>query len=261
MYNLMKTLLKEAAESLLRNIRKMYVDSDVKIRCHQEVSMLNECGFYVAKDWLSKESCNDLIKEIDNHIESDQLNVWSDDLGADHRVYFIDTINDKFKDFYNTPYFRDVLKSYTGIQDPKGMLLAGRIDAVEGNVGSGGGWHRDSPVHHQTKAICYLSDVSEGNGPFQYIPSSNSKTSVIGAYFKRIFSPGQYRFSESEINKYCSISGQKVVDMTAEAGTLLFADTKGIHRGKPIESGRRYVLFCYFWDKKIPEHFEKLKQC
>lgn len=259
-YLMFFVFLKEVAETVLRNTSKLKTKSTLSTRYAKETSGLSEKGYFIVNKWLDKEACDSLSKEIDRYIDSGHSNVWSDSLGADNRLYFIDTINDKFKDFYSTPYFRDVLQAYTGIKNPKGMLLAGRIDAIEGNIGSGGGWHRDSPVHHQTKAICYLSDVAEDNGPFQYIPSSHSKKSVIGAYLKGLFAPGQYRFSEQEIDNYCKSTRQEIVDMTAEAGTLLFADTKGIHRGKPIENGRRYVLFCYFWDKKIPEHFLKLRQ-
>ncbi|MDK2776152.1 MAG: phytanoyl-CoA dioxygenase family protein [Pseudomonadota bacterium] len=260
MLKLLNSLLKEIVESILRSIKKLSVSSDVRSNYKAEYNGLTGSGFFVIKNWLSKETCNMLIDEIDRHIESDRSNVWADALGADNRLYFIDEINDKFKEFYNTPYFREVLEAYTGIKNPKGMLLAGRIEAIEGNLGSGGGWHRDSPVHHQTKAICYLSDVSENNGPFQYIIGSHSKKSVIKSYLNGIFAPGQFRFTENEIEQYISVTGQQALDMTADAGTLLFADTKGIHRGKPIESGVRYALFCYFWDKRIPKHFETLRQ-
>ena len=80
------------------------------------------------------------------------------------------------------------------------------------------------------------------------------------AYFNKIFSPGQYRFSEKQITQYCHSNNLEILDFNAKAGTLIFADTKGIHRGKPIEHGRRYVLFCYYWDKNVPSFFEKYKQ-
>lgn len=257
---LIGSVAKELAESLIRSAKKIVVSEKVKENCKLESTNLQKNGFFVVENFLSENQCEEYVRLIDEFIDSGSNNIWSDEVGADNRIYFINTINEKFKTFYEIPYFRDVLEAYTGIKNPVGMLLAGRIDAVEGNLGSGGGWHRDSPVHHQTKAICYLSDVSNENGPFQYIPSSHSKRNVLKSYIYGIFKPGQYRFSESEIDAYLKFSNSEVLDMVAPTGTLLFADTKGIHRGKPIAEGRRYVLFCYFWDKKIPEHFEKLKQ-
>lgn len=250
------SLVKEFAESILRNLKRVGASKDYEV----EVNDLANQGFHVVPDFLDLGVCQDLRKKIDHIIESGGANVWRDPEGADSRVYFIDELDLDFRKFYETDYFRKVLREYTGIKDPKGMLLAGRIDAVEGNIGSGGGWHRDSPVTHQMKAICYLNDVDEDNGPFQYIPKSNSKLDVIKSYLRGIFLPGQYRFTEEEINSYVASSSNYITDMTAKAGTLLFADTKGIHRGKPIKNGRRYVLFCYFWDKKIPDHFDTLRQ-
>lgn len=257
---LTKNLGKELAESVIRWWKRLFVDKGVKFLLQKECAELGDVGVHVVGEFLSKKQCEELIKEIDGYIESGSNNIWSDNVGADNRVYFIDTINDKFKKIYDTPYFKNVLEVYTGIKNPVGMLLAGRIDAIEGNAGSGGGWHRDSPIHHQTKAICYLTDVDENNGPFQYIPGSQKKLNVIKSYLYKLFKPGQFRFTESEIDKYTEFTKSEVLDLVAPAGTLLFADTKGIHRGKPIISGRRYVLFCYYWDGKIPSHFQALKQ-
>ena len=262
MFELVKSLLKEFAESTIRWVRKLSVFSRIKRRHEQEYHGLREYGYFVSPEFLSRDICNEMISDIDTYLDKEKgrINIWSDEVGADQRVYFIESINDKFKNFYEEPYFREVLASYTGITEPKGFVLAARIDAGNGNIGSGGGWHRDSPVHHQTKALCYLSDVHQNNGPFQYISRSHSKRSVISAYVKGIFRPGQYRFTNENIEHYLDRSGQEIVEINAGAGTLVFADTKGIHRGKPITEGRRYVLFCYFWDKNIPEQFEALRQ-
>jgi hypothetical protein len=251
------SLVKEVAEWLLRNLKKIRFLSS---KYGSELDSLSRQGYHIVPNYLTPETCQKFRHKIDNIIESGGANVWRDSEGADSRVYFIDELDQDFKDFYETRYFREVLKEYTGIADPKGMLLAGKIDAVDGNIGSGGGWHRDSPVTHQLKAICYLSDVEANNGPFQYIVSSNNKRDVVMSYLKKLFLPGQYRFTEDEIEIYMESSGNHIAEMTAKAGTLLFADTKGIHRGKPIVNSQRYVLFCYFWDKKIPDHFDRLRQ-
>lgn len=256
---LIKSLVKEIIESIVRNLRKTVYLVTSSGSYQKELTDLKSQGIHVVEDFLSEDTCEKLRNIIDEAIEAGTANVWKDGLG-DNRIFFIDTINKKMKEFYETVYFRDVLRLYTGIARPKGMLLAGRIDALPGNVGSGGGWHRDSPVTHQLKAICYLNDVDSVNGPFQYVPGSHKKNNVINSYFNRVFKPGQYRFSEEDINIYCKKADAGVRDMTAKRGTLIFADTKGIHRGKPLISGRRYVLFCYFWNKSIPDHFDRLKQ-
>ena len=38
--------------------------------------------------------------------------------------------------------------------------------------------------------------------------------------------------------------------MTGQKGSILIADTKGLHRGAPIENGERYACTVYFFNKK-----------
>lgn len=251
-----KTCLKEIVESGLRSARRFAAQSS-----NTEVnSALRNDGLIAIPSFYSSEHCKKLRDKIDSYIESSNSNVWKDECGADNRVYFINEIDEDFNDFYKHPEVRKALKDYTGITNPKGMLLAARIDAKEGNVGSGGGWHRDSPITHQFKAICYLSEVSPSSGPFQYVKSSHTKYSVFKSYLGNVLKPGKYRFSNDEVENYVSTMDQGISEVTGSEGTLAFVDTKTIHRGKPIECGSRYVLFCYFWANEIPEHFNKLRQ-
>lgn len=256
---LLIVLIKELLESFLRNIR--IVKSKVQYgKSERDLTELTKDGVLSVPNFLSIDECSGLIKKIDSYLESSDIKVWVDDEGADHRIYFINEIDEEFNSFYENPEIRKILQTYTGSINPAGMLLASKISYKEHNKGSGDGWHRDSPVSHQFKAICYLNDVTEHNGPFQYIKGSHRKSDVIGNYFKRIFSPYQYRFKNDEIDRYKSITNRGGSSILGEAGSLVLVDTKGIHRGKPLVTGDRYVVFCYFWEKKIPKHFENLKQ-
>lgn len=253
------SMLKEVAESLLRQKRLLKSTSKKYIR--NIITDLKSDGISIEEDFYTQDQCAEYRQRIDTMIASGSSNVWCDEQGSDQRIYFINEVDELFQDFYQHPKVRDVLAAYVGTTEPKGMLLAARIDHVEGNLGSGGGWHRDSPFTHQFKTICYLNDVTSDNGPFQYIKQSHRKFKVLKNYFNKTFKPGQYRFSEKEIENYLNKNPeQQVTDNVAKAGTLVFADTKGIHRGKPLNSGTRYVLFCYFWHNTIPPHFEALKQ-
>lgn len=253
------SVLKEIAEAILRNIRLLKIPSKKYIK--DIVSNLKSDGISVEEGFYSPDQCAEYRRRIDEIISSGSSNVWCDDQGADRRVYFVNEVDDAFQDFYQNPKVRDVLAAYVGTKDPKGMLLAARIEYVPNNLGSGGGWHRDSPSTHQFKAICYLNDVKGDNGPFQYIKQSHKKITVLKNYFNQVFKPGQYRFTDKEIEFYLGKNPEQyITENTAKAGTLIYADTKGIHRGKPLSNGVRYVLFCYFWHDSIPEHFEALKQ-
>lgn len=254
-FNLFLVIIKEFMELIIRKCR---VFTNRKQGTY--IMPLHNDGLYFEPDFYTATECENLRAKIDNLIKDENVNTWVDESGSDHRIYFANELDEDFEKFYTNSRIRSVLAGYTGTIKPKGMLLAARIDAKEGNIGSGGGWHRDSPVTHQFKAICYLSNVTEKNGPFQYIKSSHKKVDVLKAILTGVFKPGQFRFTEVEIENYLHKTGRGVTEFTAEEGTIAFADTKAIHRGKPIIEGCRYVLFCYFWHGEIPVHFEKFKQ-
>lgn len=257
--NLLTALTKEIGEAILRNFR-ILKGKNIRDDLNPVVTGLKSEGIFVKTDFYTPSECAKLRKKIDQLIDNTNVNVWSDDEGADQRVYFANDLDSDLKAFYDNQVIREVLRAYTGTSKPNGMLLASRIEYKENNQGSGGGWHRDSPFTHQFKAICYLNDVDEMNGPFQYIKKSQRKWYSITSYLKKIFKPGIFRFSEQDIKLYSKEQKQKITSVIGKEGSLVFADTKGIHRGKPLKSGFRYVLFCYFWHGEIPEQFAKLKQ-
>lgn len=253
---LAESFIKEAAETFIRKCKTFFF----KKKNQGVLSALNKDGLCVKTNALTADECDFMIHEIDRLLESESVNVWQDEQGADQRIYFAEAVSEQFKKLFNDSVSREILKEYTGTTNPVGFVLASRISYTKDNRGSGGGWHRDSPYTHQFKSIYFLNDVNEDNGPFQYIRGSHKKTRVLLSYLKKIFNPGQYRFSCSQIEAYQIEFKTPVESLVCDSGTLVYADTKGIHRGKPLSSGRRYAIFCYYWDKKIPKHFGSLKQ-
>ena len=136
--------------------------------------------------------------------------------------------------------------------------MAAKLEAAEGNKGSGGGWHRDHPNVKQSKSIVYLTDVSLQNGPFQYIEGSHTSRAVYRDCYKYGYDQFQSRFTEQEVQYLLENEPERLKTFTAEAGTVILTDTRGIHRGKPIETGERYALTNYLWmHSNIPKHISK----
>ena len=257
---MLRSILLEVAESLLRNAKKIRFIGKRSQRTRHITRTLKRNGYWVKESFADSERCEIYRKKIDALLADPDVNVWSDPEGADQRVYFAEQVTDLFDDFFREEITRDTLKEYLGTEDPVGMIMVARIKNSPNNKGSGGGWHRDSPVRHQFKSFMYLNDVCSSNGPFQIIPKSHNKSAVFKTLLGKVFKPGQYRFSEQEIDLYENKFGERRIDLTGKQGTLAFADTKAIHRGKPLEAGERYIIFCYFWDKEIPSHFSSLMQ-
>ncbi len=88
-------------------------------------------------------------------------------------------------------------------------------------------WHRDYNDRHLLKAFLYLVDVDEEMGPFQYVPGSAGD----GPYAKEWpWRPlGQNYPGDDELA--ARVPGSSVETFTGPAGTLVFCDTSGFHRG------------------------------
>lgn len=117
-------------------------------------------------------------------------------------------------------------------------------------------WHRDLKQDHFIfKMFIYLEDVLPGSGPFGYLKS----THVKGA--NRSFSPPvtwdgfNWRATDEHVE---SLLGEdQILSFPAPAGTVLFADTTGWHRGGRATDQTRLVVqtnFCSrsaFPDRKL----------
>ena len=115
-----------------------------------------------------------------------------------------------------------------------------------------GRWHVDS-LRKQVKVFTFLSDVKDENGPFEYVPFTNSyrfKLKRIGNYlsimdlFNRNGSRKYQKLKESFIEKILKnfMSKKFICDM----GTTAIVDTSALHRASPCVKGTRYYLCAYY---------------
>lgn len=223
---------------------------------YEIVKALRGKGYYVFNNFISKENCNKLIDEADLLLQNDEY-ISIESNGSDSRIYGVDKLSDNFNidemdrlnlNIHNLTHFF-CKRLY--------FILLGKISFREGNEGSGTGWHRDSPFRHQFKTILYLSDVSEENGPFQFVEGSHRAKSLLKTSFKLKKSLSEDRFSNQEVLESIS-SNEKLITFTASAGTLILVDTRGLHRGKPLLDKNRYALTTYNFNWKLPNSITNL---
>jgi hypothetical protein len=87
-------------------------------------------------------------------------------------------------------------------------------------------WHRDPEEEHVVKVFLYLSDVDEGSGPFEYVKGSPAGNRYGGLL---PWGEGKRHPDEDELNR--ETAAEDRVALTGPAGTMLFCDTGGFHRG------------------------------
>lgn len=99
-------------------------------------------------------------------------------------------------------------------------------------------WHRDPEDKKMCKVFIYLTDVDEGAGPFTYVRGSQ-----YGGPFGGLFpqSPPRGRvLSGEEIRR--SVPTDAVLTCKGRAGTVIFCDTVGIHRGGYATKNQRLMF-------------------
>lgn len=209
-------------------------------------------GIKIKQGLVSQDICSQIVKDIDTLLEHKEVNIWQDKIGSDHRIYGMERYSEAVKELFDSLDISNLFKDYSGKDVKSYSVLGAKLSFKEENEGSGGGWHRDSTFTNQFKVIVYLSDAELENGPFQYIPKSHTLKSKLKNYTNYFGAP-KTRYTEEEITSY-----GKIMEVTGNAGDGFFVDTKGIHRGKPIEGGVRYALTFYLWDKDMPNDVKKL---
>lgn len=200
----------------------------------QAVVALNATDFGITDNDIE-----DIKNGIDQALESpNDLIIWSDEKRSDMRIHGFENVYQFKRTFLNIVI--DIAKKSHCSELSHFSVLGARMKHVEGNIGSGGGWHRDSAHRSQVKVIVYLSDVTDINGPFQYVPSSHWTAHLLK--YGGLFS-SKLRYTPAEVSEM-----QTPITVTAKAGAGIVVDTKCVHRGKPMSSGERYALTFYFFD-------------
>lgn len=220
------------------------------------LSHIRNYGYSIVNNYIKSDLCLAYIEEVDYILKKYPNFIHPNN--DDQRIYGAENISEKILSFSSDIFLKQAASLYNQIETRTAFTLAAKLPYSKNNLGSGGGWHRDSCIK-QFKAILYLSNVTEKNGPFQLISKSNNlKYKLLDS--KKTNQPYMgYRFTEHQINTLIEQEPNRLINFCAPAGTLILVDTSCIHRGKPIEEGDRYALFNYYYPTNKINH-DLLKQ-
>lgn len=224
---------------------------------------LKKQGIVLLEGFYSEEKCDDLKEKLTQKIKNvdNVYHIWKSQDGSDTRLFGIETIDVCFEDFYTDKFILNVVSSYERSNEFAGFTLGSILEHKANNLGSGEGWHRDRSDAHQTKAMLYLSDVGDEEGPFQYLFGSHKPwNKIYDSLFYR-FKINETRFNDNQVNELIDKRYETKI-FSAKKGTLIIFDSSGLHRGMPIKSQiKRYSITNYFWFRqKIPDHIKSLLQ-
>jgi hypothetical protein len=87
-------------------------------------------------------------------------------------------------------------------------------------------WHRDPEEEHVVKTFLYLRDVDDDAGPFEYV-----RGSAPGNRYGHVFPFGGKVKNPSDDDLAAVVPADERATMRGPAGTMIFCDTSGFHRG------------------------------
>jgi len=241
----------DAAKTLYHRLRKARRIKPASVPEKKEIlRALRTQGYFVIPGYYDRAKCDELLAEMKRVFVEYESTLWNDALKSDTRVYAIDRVSPLMRQFHTDPLLTEISQLYIPHQECF-FTLANRVRVVPGNLGSGGGWHRDTPWERQFKGLLYLADVGEGGGAFEYLPASHHVGRLVRTITSCGIKFGQNRLTEEEVARIAKHFGVEPVRFTAPAGTLILVDTSGIHRGRPIEQGERYAITNYYFAPEV----------
>ncbi len=109
-------------------------------------------------------------------------------------------------------------------------------------------WHRDPEDRRMCKVFIYLNDVDETAGPFMYVAGSQAggKYRSIGPQRP----PAGFYPPEGLVD--ASVDAKDIRICTGKAGTIIFCDTSGLHKGGYATVKERWMYITGFFSEASP---------
>lgn len=117
-------------------------------------------------------------------------------------------------------------------------------------------WHRDREDHLILKLFVYFDDVDEGAGPFTYAPGTHRKGSVRREP-QSFTEKGVRRWNDEQMIPI--VPESKWVRAVGKKGDIVFADTRGCHKGGLARTKDRLLYTCLFTSptSQVSELFDR----
>jgi hypothetical protein len=156
-----------------------------------------------------------------------------------YRKYNVDRKNeqiknsDTFLNFGIEERMLDIVAEYLGRYPKLRMIdLWYNIAVGEDAPTHSQNWHRDGEDTELVKVFLYFNDIDENAGPFTYVPDSHLKGQYGDLWpgdtvLKHMYG-GVYPDTKELEEKF---SKEEMKVCTGKAGTLIFCDTYGLHKG------------------------------
>lgn len=217
------------------------------------VEALVRDGCYVLPDFLSRETCEAIIRELDPPLREMLEGSYSGKFQIHpfleaYRLGEVDRLSPSAaKAFFGSSFIESIAHAYVG---PTAISYRREADFKLAEVHTGSFLQSELPHfddwRHRFKAFLYLTDVGAENAPFVFYSGTHTYADWNRRYYREYEIDGESgrygHFFPQEMRRLMAAHGFREIEFTAAAGTLIFADTRGIHRGTTLRRGRRILL-------------------
>jgi len=155
------------------------------------------------------------------------------------RLYHVDKLVPELKELRFDRFVLDIASAYYRIPFHSGMLIFQHNTQTNENTRT---YHVDAFIR-EFKSFVYLDDVDPGNGPFAYVKGSHKDH--LRRLRKQIVGNGEGESPTTFFPEDLGSSINNEVAVNGEAGTMILADVRGLHRGTPQVNRSRSVLVNY----------------
>jgi hypothetical protein len=235
------------------------------------VSQIKKNGYYVAPQKLSSDFI-DRIVQFCKDTPAEYLKIDSENF-QQHSTHSDKIIFDNLKPI--SPIYRFNMQQIFGNLDLLSLILDQSLLAVaqeylncspvldlvslwwsapfngKGKSQAAQEFHYDVDRIKFLKVFIYLTNVDPENGPHCYVRQSHKRKP------KALLSDG--RKSDYEIKTYYSES--QIDELCGSQGTIIFADTSGFHKGKPLTNGYRLIFQLEYANSLFGANYPKIKVC
>jgi hypothetical protein len=113
-------------------------------------------------------------------------------------------------------------------------------------------WHRDDDDHANVKAFIYLNGVTEGGGPFCFVPG----THVFGGLQAAVPPAAPGRMNDDQMAAH--VPAGSWTRCVGSASTVILADTTGFHKGLKPQTQHRVMVSLHYTSgtPRYPRNFE-----
>jgi hypothetical protein len=239
------------------------------------INELKTGGISIIDNYFDEKYCKKAINEINTALVEYKNKVQSnlkEGTSGDQRLFKIENASNSAKKFQEDRFINSILNAASNYKIESHFILGGKLMYNENETkNSGGGWHRDSDLE-QFKAMVYLNDVEESNGPFLFLQNSDlfdlerrpydQKLSILSRIYILLgkLKKNPPRYTDLAVQEYLKKTNTKPNEVVGKAGTLVLFNSTYLHRGKNIENGTRYTFTNYMFKSNHLSRYSRKKQ-